>query len=132
VRLDQLAAEDLSAEEKIAALALAIHDLGVAMGLVMIHGQEHGAQVYLDHGGSIRLDPDGNVLVPVPGNDPSEIRCRQCHAPAGEWCQAWPRYGGQPVRAQRLHKIRVNEYAAMQQPSVPIEGTADEGDPDGR
>jgi hypothetical protein len=122
VRLDALAADPyLSADQKISALALAISELGVAMGLAMIHG-ERAPRVYVDMGGSIRFDKQWNVLVPVDGPAPvpdraaTGIRCAYCGAPAGEWCTAWRT--GQPHRAKELHMVRQRAWR-LANPSVP-------------
>lgn len=137
VRLDELAADPhLSPDQKISALALAITELGVAMGLAMIHG-ERAPRVYVDMGGSIRFDKQWNVLVPVddgtsadPGTAALAVRCAYCTAEPGEWCSAWRT--GAPHRAKQLHMARQRAWR-LANPSVPTRGTgSSEGDQDGR
>jgi hypothetical protein len=43
---------------------MALEELGVAQALVMMHGREHGAEVYAAHGGRVRFDDDGEPVVP--------------------------------------------------------------------
>lgn len=58
VKLSDLTA--LRSDEAIAVLALAIEELAIAQSFVLIHGQERGAERYINAGGHIRFDADGN------------------------------------------------------------------------
>jgi hypothetical protein len=68
VRLDKMREEGLTTDQMLSALTLAINDLGIMMGLQVIHGSR-APRVYADHGGMVRFDHDGNVMVPVPDGD---------------------------------------------------------------
>jgi hypothetical protein len=63
IRIEDIARSDLSADQKIALTAMALEELGVAQGLVLIHGREHGARVYAQHGGQVRFDSEGEPVI---------------------------------------------------------------------
>ncbi len=65
VPLNELTSSGLEAEEIIAALATAIEELGIALGLVMIHGNQAGLARYYQTRGICRFDQYGNIQVPV-------------------------------------------------------------------
>ena len=67
VRLAGIAREhQLTADEKIGVLARALTELGIAHGLVLIHGPERGEERYALTRGLVRFDPAGDVWVRVP------------------------------------------------------------------
>lgn len=66
-RLEGLGRDDtLTADEKIGVLARALTELGIAHGLVLIHGPERGEQRYALTRGLVRFDQAGEVWVRVP------------------------------------------------------------------
>ena len=62
--------DELSGEELIAAVAMAIEELGVAWALVMIHGQKRGARRYAEAGGHVRFTDLGEPMLMWEGLKP--------------------------------------------------------------
>jgi hypothetical protein len=68
VPLDALAAaDDLTGDRKLQALSDALGWLGVAYGLVMIHGQERAGRRLVEVGCPVRIDDQDRVVVWVEG-----------------------------------------------------------------
>lgn len=65
VRVETMTRAGLTPDQLTGAAALAVTELGVAEGLVMIHGPERGARRYFEAGGCVRFDAAGNPWVPV-------------------------------------------------------------------
>jgi hypothetical protein len=65
VMFSALAEAELTTGQKTSSLALAIIELGVAEGLVLIHGPDRGVRRYFEAGGAMRFDAQGNPWVPV-------------------------------------------------------------------
>ena len=63
IRIRDIPGSDLPPERKIELTARAITELGVAQALVMIHGPEHGVEVYAMHGGCVRFDAEGEPVM---------------------------------------------------------------------
>jgi hypothetical protein len=64
IRIRDIPGSDLAAGRKIALVAMALEELGVAQALVMMHGRDRGAEVYAAHGSCVRFDDDGEPVVP--------------------------------------------------------------------
>ena len=117
VRLDKMREEGLTGDEIVDALTLAINDLGIVMGLKIIHG-DRAVDVYLAHGGMVRFDDDGHVLVPVKVNltdgeaATQFTACGYCGAPRGVRCIAVHRYAphGERRPALRPHAERIHAW----------------------
>jgi hypothetical protein len=58
--------ETLSADDKIGILARAIEELGIAMGLIMIHGEDRGIRRYEETRDLVRRDGSGAIWVRWP------------------------------------------------------------------
>jgi hypothetical protein len=56
----------LSADERIGILARAIEELGIAMGLIMIHGEDRGIRRYEETRDLVRRDGSGAIWVRWP------------------------------------------------------------------
>lgn len=63
VRLSEMSHADLGDGLKIELLARAINELGIAMALVVIHGQEAGYRRYEELRGLVSFDPDGELVI---------------------------------------------------------------------
>jgi hypothetical protein len=55
--------EDLTADEKIGLVAMALAELALAQSFMIIHGAELGEQKYATVSGHIRFDADGELLL---------------------------------------------------------------------
>ena len=64
IRITDIArADDLDTDAKIALVAMAIEELGVAYSLTMTHGPEAGMEQYKAMGGHVRIDPQGSAVI---------------------------------------------------------------------
>lgn len=69
VKIAELGRAGLTADQILDAITMALTELGIAQGLVVIHG-DRAARVYAEHGGHIRFDDDGDPCVPIPNEAP--------------------------------------------------------------
>lgn len=65
VQLDSLTDQGLTVGQVIESMACAVEELGVARGLVAVHGPVRGLLRYFEAGGRVRYGTDGRVWVPV-------------------------------------------------------------------
>lgn len=63
VRIDDIWASDLSPDVKLALTTRALHELGIAQALVLIHGERRGLKRYIEAGGAVRPDEDGQPVI---------------------------------------------------------------------
>lgn len=56
-------ATELPVETRVALLATAVEELGVAYSLTLIHGVPNGLQRYADAGGRVRQDAQGEPVI---------------------------------------------------------------------
>jgi hypothetical protein len=114
VRVDAIGQAGLSAGQALDTMSLALHELGTAQALAMIHGPERGYRRYVELGGCVRFTPWGDPYVPVwpPSrslDDEARRRfgCETCGAEVGEGCRTVA--SGAPlqrVHGRRLKKVR--------------------------
>jgi hypothetical protein len=62
IRLSDLVTE-LPPDDAFTAVAVAMEELALAQALVIIHGKERAARLYLERGGHIRFDADGEPVI---------------------------------------------------------------------
>jgi hypothetical protein len=62
IKLNQLQNE-LSALDSLTAVAIAMEEVALAEALVIIHGKERAARLYIERGGHIRFDSDGDPVI---------------------------------------------------------------------
>jgi hypothetical protein len=65
VRVDSIGKAGLTAGQMLAATEMALAELGLAQGLVLVHGPRRGYQRYVEAGGHIRFTSYGEPFVPV-------------------------------------------------------------------
>jgi hypothetical protein len=63
IRLVDLPDSGLSAQRVIHLLAIAMTELGLAQGLVLVHGREQGVQRYAAAGAIICFDAEGEPVI---------------------------------------------------------------------
>ena len=62
IRLDRLLNE-LSPNDALTAVAVAIEELGMAQALCIVHGRDRGVKRFVEAGGHIRFDDDGKPVI---------------------------------------------------------------------
>jgi hypothetical protein len=82
VRVDSLGQHGLSASQMLEAAEMATLELGLAEGLQLVHGKDHGLRRYFETGGHIRFTSWGDPYVPVFGKAPPANSSR-CRGPGG-------------------------------------------------
>jgi hypothetical protein len=55
--------DELSAMDALTAVAIAMEEVAMAEALVIIHGKERAARLYIERGGHIRFDSDGDPVI---------------------------------------------------------------------
>jgi hypothetical protein len=65
VRADSIGKAGLTTGQMLAAVELALTELGIAQALAMVHGPERGYRRYIEMGGSVRFTSYGEPFVPV-------------------------------------------------------------------
>jgi hypothetical protein len=65
VRIDAIGKVGLTSGQVLAAVELAMTELGIAQGLALVHGPERGYRRYVEAGGAVRFTSYGEPFVPV-------------------------------------------------------------------
>jgi hypothetical protein len=65
VRVQDIARAGLTADQVIHLMAMALEELGVIRGLILVHGVERGTDRYVEAGGHMRFSDDGEPILPL-------------------------------------------------------------------